>query len=65
MKTKNLNQKLVLNKRTIDNLNNKEMSAIHGGAITMDTCGETKTCASYVRCTEICVCTTRCSTTCP
>lgn len=51
MKTKTLNKKLVLNKKTVANLENKKMSVIKGGVST-----GVKTCwpCSYHLCSEIC-----------
>ena len=38
MKTKKLTKKLVLNKETVTNLNNREMGVLQGGAKTDITC---------------------------
>jgi hypothetical protein len=47
MKRKKLNQKLALNKKTVANLDDKEMTAIQGGGFTDDTCGS---CYGYTFC---------------
>jgi natural product precursor len=39
MKPKKLNKKLALNKKTVANLDDKEMTVIQGGGFTDDTCG--------------------------
>lgn len=66
MKTKKCNLKLKLNKVTISNLKNKEMTVVHGGAVTgWITCGESKYCGTDFRCTQICYCTDwPCTNTC-
>lgn len=38
MKTKHFKKKLILNKVTIDHLNNYELSGINGGAVSLDVC---------------------------
>jgi len=66
MKTKKCNLKLKLNKVTISNLKDKEMTAVQGGAPTgWITCGETNQCGTGTRCTQICQCTDwPCTNTC-
>jgi len=49
MKTKIFNKKLSLNKKTVADLNNKEMQGVHGGAETV----------------ERTICITKCATDCP
>jgi len=57
MKTKKSNLKLKLNKVTISNLKNKEMTVVRGGLSAWYTCGETNRCGTGYQCTQLCECT--------
>jgi bacteriocin-like protein len=58
MKTKTFNKKLSLNKKTVANLNDKEMQGIYGGETVEKT-------VCITRCVSDCLCTmTRCSICC-
>ena len=59
MKTKNFSKKLSLNKKTVADLNNKEMQAIHGGETVELTICRTRCVTDCVMCTM-----TRCSVCC-
>ena len=41
MKTKKFNKRLTLNKKTVSDLNDKEMKDLHGGAGTFGSCAYT------------------------
>lgn len=67
MNPKKANKKLVLNKNTVANLANKDMSYLKGGAQTIDTCRDSFRCDTiFFDCTGlICECTFLCTMTCP
>jgi len=59
MKTKTFNKKLSLKKKTVADLDNKEMQSAYGGAVT----NERTICIT--RCVSDCLCTmTRCTICC-
>ncbi len=49
MKTKKIDKKLSLNKKTISNLGNNEMNSVHGGG-TLDTLCCFPSCVSVCKC---------------
>lgn len=67
MKPKKSVKKLTLNKNTVANLANKDMSYLKGGAQTIDTCRATLGCdTNFAACTDfICNCTFTCTLPCP
>ena len=60
MKSKVFSKKLSLNKKTVANLNNKEMQDIYGGETVEPTVCKTRCITDCVACTM-----TRCSVCCP
>ncbi len=54
MKTKKINQKLTLNKRTVASLDDSDLNSVKGGGPT-DTCGTCDSvCATYSDCSTHC-----------
>ncbi len=47
MKTKQFDKKLGLKKKTIANLNNRELKAVDGGAKTCATVGQVQSCITF------------------
>ena len=55
MKTKTFNKRLILNKRTVADLNNREMSGVHGGFVSYPPeCNTNATNCAITRCASQC-----------
>jgi bacteriocin-like protein len=59
MKTKTFSKKLSLNKKTVANLNDKEMQGIYGGetlelTVCITRCGVSDCACTFTRCSDCC-----------
>ena len=69
MKTKKINVRLTLNKKTVANLNTQDMHSLRGGVESYDSCAFTREweCPTDFTCTDpkMCECTWTCTMPCP